>query len=107
MAQAFHLAILTPERAVFEGKVEHVQVPGSEGYLGVLAEHAPLVTALAAGILTARLPGGDEKMWQVSGGFFEVADNRATVLADEASGEAEAPLAPRQPGGRASGGQEP
>jgi len=86
MAQAFELAILTPERTVYQGEVEYVQVPGSEGYLGVLADHAPLVTALAAGTLTARRPGGEELIWQVSGGFFEVADNHATVLADEVSG---------------------
>jgi F-type H+-transporting ATPase subunit epsilon len=66
-----------------------VQVPGSEGYLGVLAGHAALVTELAAGTLTVREPGGDERHWQVSGGFFEVADNRATVLADAVSGLAE------------------
>ena len=83
----FDLSILTPERAVFEGKVEYVQVPGSEGYLGVLAHHAALVTELASGTLTVREPGGEERHWQVSGGFFEVADDRATVLADEVSGE--------------------
>ena len=82
MANLFELAILTPERAWFEGMVEYVQVPGSEGYLGVLAHHAALVTALAPGSLTVRKPGGDEVRWQVSGGFFEVSDNRATVLAD-------------------------
>jgi F0F1-type ATP synthase epsilon subunit len=44
------------------------------------------VTALAAGTLTAGESGGGERTWQVSGGFFEVADNHATVLADEVSG---------------------
>jgi F-type H+-transporting ATPase subunit epsilon len=86
MAEAFDLSVLTPERAVFEGKVEYVQVPGSEGYLGVLAHHGALITGLAEGTLTARESGGGERTWQVSGGFFEVADNRATVLADEVSG---------------------
>jgi len=87
MAAQFELAILTPERAVFEGKVEYVEVPGTEGYLGVLAHHAALVTALADGTLTVRKPGGDEVRWQVSGGFFQVAEDRATVLADEVSEE--------------------
>ena len=82
MATPFELAILTPERTVFEGPVEYVQVPGSEGYLGVLAHHAALVTAMAAGTLTVRKPGGADQRWEVSGGFFEVGDNRATVLAD-------------------------
>jgi len=83
MARTFQLAILTPERAVFDGPVEYVQVPGAEGYLGVLAHHAALVTSLASGTLTLRKPGGSEETFTVSGGFFEVSDNRATVLADE------------------------
>ncbi|HTK32444.1 MAG TPA: ATP synthase F1 subunit epsilon [Candidatus Saccharimonadaceae bacterium] len=86
MAATFQLAILTPERAVFEGTVEYVQVPGSEGYLGVLAHHAALVTGLAEGRLTVRRPGGADEAVEVSGGFFEVSNNRATVLADSVSG---------------------
>ena len=82
MASEFQLSILTPERSVFEGAVEYVQVPGSEGYLGVLAHHAALVTALASGTLTVRHAGGREERWRVSGGFFEVSNNQATVLAD-------------------------
>jgi F-type H+-transporting ATPase subunit epsilon len=82
MATPFELAILTPDRTVFEGTVEYVQVPGSEGYLGVLAHHAALVTALAEGTLTWRLPGGKEETLGVTGGFFEVSNNQATVLAD-------------------------
>jgi len=82
VATPFELVILTPEQRVFEGAVEYVQVPGTEGYLGVLAHHAALVTALAPGTLTMRTPGGAEERWRVSGGFFEVSNNRATVLAD-------------------------
>jgi F-type H+-transporting ATPase subunit epsilon len=86
MASEFHLSILTPEQTVFEGPVEYVQVPGTEGYLGVLANHAALVTALAEGTLTLRKPGGAEEQVHVSGGFFEVSENRATVLADAVRG---------------------
>ena len=82
MASEFHLSVLTPERTVFEGPVDYVQVPGSQGYLGVLAHHAPLVTSLAVGTLEVRHAGGREERWQVEGGFFEVSNNRATVLAD-------------------------
>ncbi len=82
MATPFTLSILTPERSVFEGPVEYVQVPGTEGYLGVLAHHAALVTGLAAGTLTLRRPGGQESTMEVAGGFFEVSNNKATVLAD-------------------------
>ena len=86
MSATFKLSILTPERAVFEGDVEYVQAPGTEGYLGVLANHAALVTGLAEGTLTVRHAGGKEDRWQVAGGFLEVSDNKATVLADAISG---------------------
>jgi len=86
MATPFELSILTPEKTVFEGAVEYVQAPGSEGYFGVLAHHAALVTALMPGKLTVRHEGGREDHWQVSGGFFEVSNNKATVLADSISG---------------------
>ena len=82
MAGTFQLSILTPERTVFEGAVEYVEAPGSEGYFGVLANHAALVTALASGALKVRDAEGATQSWQVSGGFFEVSRNKATVLAD-------------------------
>ena len=71
---------------MFEGPVEYVQVPGSEGYLGVLAHHAALVTALADGMLTVRRPGGSDEPLHVTGGFFEVSHNQASVLADQVEG---------------------
>ncbi|MBI1795535.1 MAG: ATP synthase F1 subunit epsilon [Candidatus Eisenbacteria bacterium] len=82
MATPFQLSILTPERTVFEGDVEYLEVPGSQGYLGVLAHHAALVTTLADGVLTVRYADGREERMSVSGGFFEVGGNKATVLAD-------------------------
>ena len=86
MAATFQLSILTPERTVFEGAVEYVEVPGTQGYLGVLAHHAALVTGLAAGALTLRKPDGTVEKHTVEGGFFEVSDNKATVLADSVAG---------------------
>jgi F-type H+-transporting ATPase subunit epsilon len=82
MATPFTLSVLTPERTVYEGQVEYVEVPGTEGYLGVLAHHAALVTGLAQGTLTLRRPDGAAFEVPVSGGFFEVSNNQATVLAD-------------------------
>jgi F-type H+-transporting ATPase subunit epsilon len=82
VASVFKLSILTPEKTVFEGDVSYVEAPGTEGYLGVLAHHAALVTALAKGTLTVRDAGGAKSRWQVAGGFFEVSNNTATVLAD-------------------------
>ena len=84
MAALFKLSILTPEKTLFEGDVQYVEAPGTEGYFGVLAHHAALVTALASGTLTLRGANGTEERWQVDGGFFEVSNNAATVLADSA-----------------------
>ncbi len=84
MAATFKLSILTPEKSVFEGDVEYVEAPGTEGYFGVLAHHAAMVTALAKGTLTVRGAGGTAESWEVAGGFFEVSNNTATVLADAA-----------------------
>ena len=78
----FQLSILTPEKTVFEGTVEYVEAPGSEGYFGVLANHAAMVSGLASGTLKVRDAHGASQSWQVSGGFFEVSHNKATVLAD-------------------------
>ena len=84
MSTLFKLSILTPERSVFEGDVQYVEAPGTEGYFGVLANHAAMVTALAQGTLTVRGANGTEERWEVAGGFFEVSNNAATVLADAA-----------------------
>jgi F-type H+-transporting ATPase subunit epsilon len=81
MAGTFQLSILTPEKTVFEGTVEYVEAPGSEGYFGVLAHHAALVTSLGEGQLKVRYADGKEERWPLKGGFFEVSNNRATVLA--------------------------
>ncbi len=81
-AATFHLSVLTPTESVFDETVESIIVPGSEGYLGVLAHHAPLITALMPGKLTVRKPGGQTLEYQLTGGFFEVSNNKAIVLAD-------------------------
>jgi F-type H+-transporting ATPase subunit epsilon len=82
VAGTFQLSILTPEKSVYVGTVEYVEAPGSEGYFGVLANHAALVTGLANGKLKVRDAEGGTQSWHVSGGFFEVSHNKATVLAD-------------------------
>ena len=63
MAAHFHRSILTPEQSVFEGEVEYVEAPGSEGYFGVLAHHAALVTSLGEGQLKVRYADGKEERW--------------------------------------------
>jgi F-type H+-transporting ATPase subunit epsilon len=80
----FTFRLVTPQRVVFEGPVLSIQAPGSEGYLGVLAHHAPLITALREGRLEMRDPSGRVSAYHVGGGFLEVSNNRASVLADSA-----------------------
>ena len=78
------LQIVTPERIVFEEDgVESVTLPGSEGELTVLPEHAPLMTALQPGPLVFR-KGGVETDVALSGGFMEIRDDKVTILADTA-----------------------
>jgi F-type H+-transporting ATPase subunit epsilon len=79
----FHFDLVSPERLVFSGEVEQVDVPGSEGDFGVLAHHAPLIAMLKPGILTVRSPG-EAKRIVVVGGFAEVNEAGLTVLADMA-----------------------
>jgi F-type H+-transporting ATPase subunit epsilon len=80
---SLHFELVSPEKLVFSGEVDQVDVPGIEGDFGVLAGHAPLVTTLRPGILTVYGAGGAQKI-VVSGGFAEVSAQGLTVLADVA-----------------------
>lgn len=80
----FLLRLVTPQRLLLEAKVSSLQVPGSEGYLGILAHHAPIITALRPGKLEVKDAAGKLTTYAVSGGFLEMSSNRATVLADAA-----------------------
>ena len=81
----FHFDLVSPEKLLFSGEVDQVDVPGSEGDFGVLAGHAPTVSALRPGIMTVFVNGEQLRM-VVLGGFAEVsADGKLTVLADLAN----------------------
>jgi F-type H+-transporting ATPase subunit epsilon len=80
----FHFDLVSPERLLLSGEVEQVDVPGSEGYFGVLAGHAPMVSALRPGILTIKRDGSEVKV-VILGGFAEVSASGLTVLADNAA----------------------
>ncbi|AVX19551.1 ATP synthase F1 subcomplex epsilon subunit [Carboxydocella sporoproducens DSM 16521] len=77
------LEVVTPDRKVVSEEVEMVVAPAAEGYLGILANHAPLITSLQIGVLKYTA-GGQEQKLAISGGFLEVKDNRAVVLAEAA-----------------------
>ncbi|MCC6728866.1 MAG: ATP synthase F1 subunit epsilon [Chthonomonadales bacterium] len=80
----FHLELVTPDRVVFSDRVRSVRVPGIEGALGVMAGHAPLMTALAVGPVKVEFENGDIEFIATSGGFVDVGRNRVTVLTDTA-----------------------
>jgi F-type H+-transporting ATPase subunit epsilon len=79
----FHFDLVSPEKLLFSGEVDQVDVPGSEGEFGVLANHAPLVATLKPGILTI-FESGKALRVAVFGGFAEVTPQGLTVLADNA-----------------------
>ena len=79
----FHFDLVSPEKLLFSGEVEQVDVPGSEGEFGVLAGHAPLVTTLRPGILVIR-GERDALRVVVDAGFAEVGPAGLTVLANMA-----------------------
>jgi len=78
-----HVTVVTAQQTVFEGDAEMVIAPGSEGQLGILPRHAPLLTTLDLGEMRIRRGGVDEGLF-VAGGFLEVNNNEVTVLADDA-----------------------
>jgi len=78
-----HLTIVTPERALVDEQVEELQIPGSEGYLGILPGHAPLFSELKVGELGYRK--GNRWFWlAVAWGFVEVLAEQVRVLAETA-----------------------
>jgi F-type H+-transporting ATPase subunit epsilon len=83
-----HLDIVTPERQVFSDEVDFVYLPGAEGELGILPQHAALLTTLRPGELRYGCRG-DIGMLAVGSGFVEVASNRVLVLTDMALDEIE------------------
>ena len=83
MADTLQLQIATPERQLVDEQVERVEVPGKDGYLGILPEHAPLLSALGAGVLSYASQG-QEHFLAIDGGFLEVLENHVRVLAEHA-----------------------
>ena len=81
MAETFELEVVTPERQLVKEQVDEAQIPGKEGYLGVLPGHAALLTELGTGFMYY-VTGGRKKYLSIHGGFAEVLPDRVRVLAD-------------------------
>src|SRR5450830_1028375 len=88
-----HLEIVTPERRTFEGDVDEVIVPGSEGEMGILPHHAPLISLLGQGVLRVKRSGQEEE-FAIFGGFIQVRPDRVVVLAETADMASEIDLEP-------------
>lgn len=87
--KTFRLEIVTPERVVLRQDVVSLVAPSVEGFLGVLANHAPLMAELRIGPITVRDADGQETLLATSGGFMEVKANTVRILADTAEKAAE------------------
>jgi F-type H+-transporting ATPase subunit epsilon len=82
MAKTFHVDIVSAEQQIFSGAAEMVIAPGEAGELGILPDHAPLLTRIKPGTVRIRQAGAEEEVIYVSGGMMEVQPDRVTVLAD-------------------------
>ncbi len=83
MADKIAFDLVSPERLLLSRQVDMVTVPGTEGYMGVMAGHAPLVSTLRAGLIDMRDEGQDTRFY-IRGGFAEINAGKITVLAEEA-----------------------
>jgi F-type H+-transporting ATPase subunit epsilon len=75
--------LVSPEKLLLSCAADMVTVPGTEGYMGVMAGHAPLVSTLRAGMIDVNVDGKDDRYF-IRGGFAEISPAKITVLAEEA-----------------------
>jgi len=87
----FHLSIVTPAKTVYEGEATSVTLPGTDGYVGIWAHHAPMVVGMRPGVLRFNESENQdvEQCYAIGSGFSEVSDNKVIVLADFAEEEGE------------------
>ena len=83
MAGKLHFSLVAPERQLYSADVDQVDAPGLEGDFGVLAGHAPFMTALKAGSVTV-FEGAGKRVFQIEGGFADVTPAGLTILAEHA-----------------------
>lgn len=81
-AMTVHLDIVSAENSIFSGLVEHLQVSGSEGELGIMPGHTPLLTHIKPGMVRIVKQHGEEEVFYLSGGMLEVQPSSVSVLAD-------------------------
>ena len=83
MAKSFKVQIVTPDKTAYEGEAVSATIPGLAGYLGVWANHAPLVAAVVPGVVTLRLDeAGSIRYLAVGTGFVEISDNVVNLMTE-------------------------
>jgi F-type H+-transporting ATPase subunit epsilon len=83
MAEKLHFSLVSPERELYAGEVDQVDAPGAEGDFGVLANHAPFMTALREGEVVVK-NAGQVTRYRIEGGFADVTPDGLTILAESA-----------------------
>ena len=84
MADSFQLEVATPERLLVQEEVRESQIPAEGGMIGVLPDHAALLSLLGTGQMSYQLVSGDQRTLFLSGGWLQILDNHVRVLADRA-----------------------
>lgn len=84
MAESFKFELVSPERLLVSEEVESVIIPGSEGEMTVMADHAPVMATLKPGVVTVRPASGGEQRYVVFGGFADILPEGCTLLAESA-----------------------
>jgi F-type H+-transporting ATPase subunit epsilon len=85
MAEAFQFELVSPERLLVSEQVEHVVIPGTEGEMTVMANHAPVMTTIKPGVVTVRTAAGAQERYVVFGGFADILPSGCTLLAESAT----------------------
>jgi F-type H+-transporting ATPase subunit epsilon len=84
MAESFTFELVSPERLLVSAEAVAVVIPGSEGEMTVMADHAPVMTTLRPGVVTVELQGGEKQQFVVFGGFADILPTGCTLLAEAA-----------------------
>ena len=84
MADNFKFELVSPERLLVSEEVQHVVIPGAEGEMTVMANHAPVMTTIKPGVVTVRPASGAEERYVVFGGFADILPEGCTLLAESA-----------------------
>jgi F-type H+-transporting ATPase subunit epsilon len=84
MADAYKFELVSPERLLVSEEVQHVVIPGAEGEMTVMVNHAPVMTTIKPGVVTVKTVAGEDERYVVFGGFADILPEGCTLLAESA-----------------------